>query len=140
MTKTYKTLQPGFSIIELMVALLIIGIIMGMIGPRVVGFLSTGRKTSTLNTLKVVKQAIKQYKMTVGTYPAKLEDLVTKPEGITNWDGPYVGDEDSANPELPKDAWGQDLYYKLNERGAKPPFDLYSEGDPDKEEDRIDAK
>lgn len=140
MISVKKSLQPGFSIIELMVALLIIGIIAGMIGPRVLGFLGSSRKTSTLNTLKVVKQAVKQYKMTVGTYPAKLQDLVVKPEGVSGWDGPYVGDEDSANPEVPKDAWGQDLEYKLNDRGAKPPFDLYSAGDPDKEEDRIDAK
>ncbi len=140
MTLSKKTLQPGFSIIELMVALLIIGIIVGMVGPRLVGFLGAGRKTSTLNTLKVVKQSIKQYKMTVGSYPEKLQDLVVKPEGVSGWDGPYVGDEDSANPEVPKDSWGQDVIYKLNARGAKPPFDLYSQGDPDKEEDRIDAK
>lgn len=140
MTFLQKSLKPGFSIVELAVALLIMGLLMSLVGPRVVGLLTSGRKTSTQNTLKVVKQAVKQYKMTVGTYPAKLQDLIDKPEGASGWDGPYVGDEDSANPEIPKDAWGQDLMYELKPRGSKPPFDLYSQGDPDKEEDRIDAK
>jgi general secretion pathway protein G len=135
-----KNLQPGFNFIEMMVALVIIGIIVGMVGPRVMGLLGRGKRTSTENTLKVIKGAIKQYKIDVGTYPQKAEDLVKKPENVNGWQGAYVGDEDKANPELPKDAWGQDFIYKLNERGATPPFELYSLGDPDKEEDRIYAK
>jgi len=75
--------------------------------------------------------------MTVGTYPQTLKDLVVKPEGATGWDGPYVGEE--PNPEVPHDAFGGELIYKLKERGAKPPFELYSQGDIDKEDDRIDA-
>lgn len=140
MISTHKSLRPGFSIIELMIALVIIGLIMSFVGPQLMKALGSGRKTSTQNTLKVVKQGIKQYKATVGNYPEKLQDLVVKPEGASGWDGPYVGDEDSANPEVPKDGWGGDLVYKKNDRGVKPPFELYSEGDPDKEEDRIDAK
>ncbi|MBM18292.1 MAG: type II secretion system protein GspG [Epsilonproteobacteria bacterium] len=136
----HKTMRPGFSFLELMVALTIIGIIAGFIGPRLFKALGTGYKTKTENVLKVVKQAVKEYKMHVGKYPSKLEDLVVKPEGASGWDGPYVGDEDSANPEVPKDGWGQDIMYKLNAPGTKPPFELYSEGDPEKEDNRIDAK
>ena len=137
-----KSLKPGFSIIELMVALLIIGVIAGMIGPRVMGFLTKGKKTSTENTLKVVKDAIKQYKMTVGKYPETLNDLVKKPEdeNITGWDGPYVGSEDSESPAVPTDAWNEPLKYQLNPRGSTPPFTLYSLGDPDKDDDKIYAK
>ncbi|MBP9764914.1 type II secretion system protein GspG [Candidatus Babeliales bacterium] len=138
---TYKNnnLQPGFNFIEMMVALVIIGIIAGLIGPRVMGLLGRGRSTATANTLKVVKDALKNYKIDVGTYPAALVDLVKKSENASGWQGPYVGDEDK-NAELPKDAWGQDLVYKLNEKGINPPFELYSLGDPDKEDARIYAK
>lgn len=137
MNKINKTLQPGFNFIEMMVALVIIGIIVGMVGPRVMGLLGRGKRTSTESTLKVLAGAIKQYKIDVGTYPNTLEDLVKKPENTSNWQGPYAGDEDKANPTLPKDGWNQDFVYKLNARGAIPPFELYSMGDPDKEEDRI---
>lgn len=131
--------KPGFSFIEMMVALLIMGIMMTLVGPRVMGLLTRGKSTATTNTLKIVKQAIKQYKMEVGTYPSNLEDLVKKPENITGWHGPYVGDEDKANAEVPLDGWNQPLVYKRNAAGTTPPFELYSEGDPDKEDDKIEA-
>lgn len=136
---TNKSMQPGFSFIEMMVALLIMGIMAGLIGPRVMGLLTKGKQTATTNTLKIVKQSIKQYKMEVGTYPNSLQDLIKKPENISGWHGPYVGDEDKANPEVPLDGWNQDLVYKRNAQGTTPPFELYSTGDPDKEEDKIEA-
>ena len=137
MLKSHKTLQPGFNFIEMMVALVIIGIIVGMIGPRVMGLLGRGKKTATQNTLKVLAGNLQQYKMDVGQYPDSLEDLNKKPEAAQNWQGPYAGDESKGSLEIPSDAWGQAIKYKKNERGANPPFDLWSEGDPDKEEDRI---
>lgn len=137
MFKENKILQPGFNFIEMMVALVIIGIIVGMIGPRVMGLLGRGKKTATQNTLKVVATGLSQYKMDVGQYPDNLEDLIKKPEAAQNWQGPYVGDETKGSAEIPLDGWGQAIKYKKNDRGATPPFDLYSEGDPDKEEDRI---
>lgn len=133
--------KPGFNFIEMMVALVIIGIIVGLIGPRVMSLLGRGRRATTENSLKVLKQAVKLYQIDVGTYPNQLQDLVKKPENVNNWQGPYAGDEDKLNPELPKDAWGEDFVYKINPRGTTPPFELYSLGDPSKvDEDRIYAK
>ena len=137
MMRGNKTLQPGFNFIEMMVALVILGIIVGLIGPRVMGLLGKGRRTATENALKVTAGAIKAYKIDVGTYPNRLEDLVQKPEGVSGWQGPYAGDENKANPTVDKDGWGNDLIYKKNEPGMIPPFELYSQGDPDKEEDKI---
>lgn len=137
MFKQNKMLQPGFNFIEMMVALVIIGIIVGMVGPRVMSLLGRGKKTATQNTLKVVATGLAQYKMDVGTYPDSLDDLIKKPENASNWQGPYVGDETKGSAEIPTDAWGQTIKYKKNDRGVTPPFDLYSEGDPEKEEDRI---
>lgn len=135
-----KHARPGFNFIEMLVALVIIGIIMGMVGPRVMGLLGRGRRTSVENTLKVIKTGIQQYQIDTGKFPETLQALIKRPENSSGWQGPYVGDENSANPEVPLDIWGQDFVYKLNERNAKPPFELYSLGDPSKEEDRIYAK
>lgn len=138
MIESSNTLKPGYSFIELMFGLLIIGVIIGFVGPKMIKLLGDSKKTSTKNTLKIVKAAVEQYKATVGTYPNDLKDLAIKPaEGANGWDGPYVGEE--PNPEIPHDAWDQSLKYEKGERGAKPPFKLYSLGDPDKEDDRIDA-
>jgi len=139
MIEINKTLKPGYSFIELMFGILIMAVLAGFVVPKMMSLLGKSKKRSTENTLKIVKAHIQEYKATVGTYPQTLKDLIVKPEGANGWDGPYVGDEDSANPEVPKDAWNGDLVYKLKERGAKPPFELYSLGDPDKEDDRIDA-
>lgn len=125
--------------IELMVALMVIGIIISFVGPQAMKLLGKGKKTSTQNTLKQVATGIQQFNMDIGRYPNKLEDLVKRPEEAPNWDGPYAGKENTVNPEIPKDAWGQDLMYKLNPRSSIPPFELYSQGDPNKEDDRIYA-
>ena len=134
-----QTLKPGYSFIELMVYLLVIMVLLSFAVPQVMKLLGKSKTASTKNTLKIVKAGIESYRMTVGHLPDKIEDLIIKPENASNWDGPYAGDENLATPELPQDAWDQPLKYEKNERGAKPPFKLWSEGDPEKEDDRIDA-
>jgi general secretion pathway protein G len=126
MFKQSKTLQPGFNFIELLISITIIAIFIGIVGPRFMNLLGRGQKTATESTLK-----------TIGTYPNTLEDLIRKPENASNWQGPYAGDEEKGAISIPVDAWGQPIQYKLNDRGAIPPFDLYSLGDPDKEDARI---
>ncbi|MFA5998476.1 MAG: type II secretion system protein GspG [Candidatus Babeliales bacterium] len=138
MISNQKTLQQGFSFIEMMFVLVLMGILMTMVGPRVMSLLGRGRATTTKNTLKNIQVGLKQYKMDCGKYPERLEDLLKKPEGSSNWQGPYAGNEDSGVLELPKDGWDNDLIYKLTP-GATPPYELYSNGDPEKEEDRIYA-
>lgn len=132
-----KSLKPGYSYVELMFAILIIGVLVGFVAPKMVRLLTNSKKMSTKNTLKLVKAAIEDYKSTVNAYPISLQDLVVKPEGATGWDGPYVGQE--PNPQVPNDGFDQPLVYKLNPRATQPPFELYSQGNPDKEDDRIDA-
>jgi len=134
-----KTAHPGFSFIEMMFVLAIMGILMAMVGPRVMGLFGKGEKAVTQSALKVINQAIKQYRTDVGRYPERLEDLVKKPENASGWDGPYAGNEDSANPEVQRDGWDQELVYVKKAPGSTPPFELYSEGSPDKEDDRIYA-
>lgn len=137
MSKQNATLQPGFNFIELLISITIIALFLGVVGPKFMSLLGRGQKTVTESTLKTIASGIKQYKIDIGTYPNNLEDLVKKPEQVSNWQGPYVGDEEKGINTVPTDAWGQPIHYKLNERGSIPPFDLYSLGDPDKEDARI---
>lgn len=140
MLNNHKTAQPGFNFIEMLISIVIMALFIGLVGPRVMGLLGRGKKTATASILKTTSAAIQEYKMDVGSYPEKLEDLIKKPESVNNWNGPYAGSETSGTLELPQDAWGQTLVYERKERGSQPPYVLYSLNDPDKEEDRIYAK
>jgi len=131
-------LQSGFNFLEMMVVLAIIVMILGFVGPKLANLLGRGRTTTTQNTLKVVGQAVQTYKMDVGRYPESLEELNNPPEGVQGYQGPYL--DDKFTDQAPQDAWGEDLEYKKGERGDNPPFELYSEGDPDKDGERIDYR
>ncbi len=132
-----KTAQSGFSLVELMISVAIIAIILGFVVPGAMSLLSKGNKAATLNILKIVNAAIFEYKADVHSLPNKLEDLDKRPEGVTGWNGSYLP-ESMQGKEI-VDGWNEPLVYKRNERGAKKAYELYSNGNPEKEEDRIDA-
>ena len=134
-----NNLKSGFSLLEIMIALIIIGVIMSAAIPAFGRMTSKGRSSSTKSTLKVIDQAIQMYKAETGSYPNYLQDLNNRPQGINGWDGPYLPEKYTES--VPQDAWNQDFVYEKKERGVKPPYDLYSLGDPDaSEEQRITSE
>ena len=132
-----KNMQPGFTMIELMISLAIIMVILGMVVPGAMKMLGKGNRAATQNTLKVIDSAIFEYKSDVHALPTKLEDLDKRPEGIQGWNGSYLPEKMQGKEVV--DGFGQPLVYKINARGSKKAYELYSNGDPEKEEDRIDA-
>ena len=120
--------RSGFSLIEIVIAVTIMGIIAGLVVPQAVQYLRQSKKRATKVALVSVQEAISLYQSDVGAYPQTLEDLKTKPtdEKIAKrWEGPYI-------KRSPNDAYGRELQYVLNPKGAKPPYELYSWG-PDGE-------
>lgn len=138
MIHTNKSLQSGFSAIELVISLVIIITIMSFVVPGLSKLGSKSKKASTVNTLKIVNSAIREYKLQVQAPLNSLQDLVKKPEGATGWEGPYLDESLFKEGEI-RDAWGEAIIYKKNERGAAKPYELYSLGDPEKEEEKIEA-
>lgn len=132
-----KTAQSGFSFIELMISLAVIAIIMGLVIPNAMKILGKGHRAATVNTLKAISHAIFEYKSDVHSLPNRLEDLDVRPEGVSGWNGSYLP-ESMQGKEI-VDGYGEPLVYKKNERGSKKSYELYSNGDTEKEEDRIDA-
>lgn len=124
-----RTARPGFSFIELAVAILILGILAATVGPKVMSWLKRSKLTATEATLRAVKSQLDIYREDVGQYPASLEDLVVKPAQVpaNQWHGPYVGTEKGVD-EVPKDGWKNELGYNLKPKGSVPPFELYSYG------------
>jgi general secretion pathway protein G len=114
----------GFSLIELLVVLAILGLLAGLVGPQVMKFLG-GSKTKTAKLqIEDLSTALDLYHLEVGNYPSSsegLDALVEKPADASNWNGPYL-----RKKQVPKDPWGHDFHY--NQPGQHGPFDIYSLG------------
>lgn len=126
--------KSGFSLIEILVALVIVGM-MAAVGFGALRYLAKTKVTQTKTKMQELRGQVEMYKTQTNQYPSKLEDLVKRPANLKGWDGPYV-EEDSL-----KDSWGNEFYYRPNEKGAARPYELYSYGSTGEEGDessRID--
>lgn len=119
----------GFTLLELVMVLVIIGVILAMVGPRV--FNSLGRASSERAKVQIeqIGSALELYKLDTGRYPTTQEGLgalLSAPSGTANWNGPYLKD-----PKHLKDPWSVDFKYRSP--GEKAGFDLISLGADGKE-------
>ena len=121
-TAQMRTARAGFSMIELMIGITIMGILMGLVGTNVVGYLKKAKVRSTKLNLVTLQKAIDDYHMDTNLYPEKVRDLVKKPTDMKKWEGPYLKKE-----EAPVDAWGEPFKYQRLENGKKP-YELSSYG------------
>lgn len=113
--------QGGFSLIELLVVLVILGIIASLVVPNILGRLSGAKVRAAEAQITQLASAIDAYYLDNGELPDRLEDLVNEPGGATFWNGPYVKES------LLKDPWGRQWEYDApGERGRM--YDLYSLG------------
>ncbi len=120
--------QQGFSLIEIMVVILIIGIIGGIIALSVGGGREAGKKAKAEGELRVLKNAIENYDLELGEYPETLNDLVQSPSNeklAGKWrHGGYFGGKKA----IPKDPWKNKYHYQLTPDEEEHPFELYSFG------------
>lgn len=124
MKKQAVNRQRGFTLIELLVVLVILGLLMSVVGPRVMKYVG-GAKTDTARMqIQELSSALDMYHLEVGRYPANnvgLQALIEKPAGANRWNGPYL-----RKSSIPKDPWGNDYSYRFpGQHGA---FDLFSNG------------
>lgn len=101
--------QSGFSLIEILIVVTIIGILATMIGPRIIGGMKKVRVTQAQSQLTNIKNEITQYTMDVGRLPLKLEELIEAPSDTNlakKWKGPYIKKESDLI-----DPWGTPIEY-----------------------------
>jgi general secretion pathway protein G len=116
----------GFTLIEVMVVIVILGILAAIVVPRVMDRPDTARITKAKQDIRTIENALNLYKLDNFNFPTTeqgLEALVTKPSGTPepkNWkDGGYVD-------RLPKDPWGND--YQFLNPGVKSSIDVFTYG------------
>jgi general secretion pathway protein G len=114
----------GFTLIELLVVLVILGLLAGLVGPRVIKHLGDSKTKTAILQIEELSGALDVYRLEVGRYPSSeqgLMALIEKPADGDQWNGPYL-----RKKTIRKDPWGYDYHYKSpGENGA---FDLYSLG------------
>jgi general secretion pathway protein G len=119
-----QSLRRGFTFLEIMFVVVIIGILLALVGPRLVGRTQKARESTTRAQLKNLETAIKNFEMDTGRFPKTLNDLIEpSSEFEKSWEGPYVDSD-----VVPKDAWGEDFEYKQPGENNKRGFDLWSKG------------
>jgi len=122
--------EKGFSLIELMVVLIILGLIVGIVVPNVWKRLAQGRKVAAKTQIQQLEAAIMSFTTDMGRFPTTeegLKALVENPDGSELWAGPYL-----SKRKVPKDPWKRDYVYVYPGTHGNE-FDLYSKG-PDGQE------
>ena len=121
--------QGGFTLIELLVVLVILGMLAGLVGPRLFSNVDKSKVKTAETQVKMLRGALQTYRLDVGSYPTTeqgLSALMKAPADVPSWQGPYLEDQ------LPKDPWGKDYVYKSPVSNLQG-FSLYSLGADGKE-------
>ena len=116
--------SAGFTLIEMLVVLVIIGLIMGLVGPRVLNYLTDARVKAAKLQIEALSSALDLYFLDTGRYPSSsegLQALVRKPGNIDVWNGPYL-----KGGQVPQDPWKNEYLYRVP--GQSSPFEIMSLG------------
>jgi len=116
--------QAGFTLVEMLVVITIIGLIMGLIGPRVLNYLSESRVKASKIQLQSFSSALDLFYLDAGRFPSAAEGLaalVQRTPGVTSWNGPYL-----KGGNVPSDPWNHSYLYRTP--GEHGPYDIVSYG------------
>lgn len=113
----------GFTLLELLVVMVIIGLLAGYVGPRLFGQIGKSQAKAARAQIEALGKALGQYRLDVGHFPTTeqgLDALVHAPSGEPHWSGPYLA------KAVPPDPWGR--AYKYTAPGQHDDYDLLSLG------------
>lgn len=116
--------NAGFTLLEILVVLVILGLMASLVGPQVFKQLSGSKTKAAALQIQELSAALDLYRLELGSYPSteqKLDALIVKPRNVEGWNGPYL-----KKNVIRKDPWGNDFQYRAP--GQNGEFDLWSLG------------
>jgi general secretion pathway protein G len=117
--------QAGFTLLEMLIVLVIIGLLVGLVGPQLLGRVDQGRVTTAQAQVQMIKGALDTFRLDLGRYPTTEEGLAAlqtppdDPRAAGAWKGPYL------QGAVPNDPWGAAYRYR---RVNNNQIELYSLG------------
>jgi general secretion pathway protein G len=118
--------EQGFTLLELLVVLAILGLLIGLVAPAVMRQFGAAKEKIALQSVERLETVLDMYKLDVGNYPTKdqgIQALITQPQGVAHWNGPYLNGD-----RLPEDPWGHPFVYRSPSERPGHEYDLYSLG------------
>lgn len=116
--------EAGFTLLELLVVLAILGLLAAIVGPQVIRYLGSSRTQTAHVQAKNIEAALELFKLDAGRYPTPEEGLgalVKAPASDPQWNGPYIADAGALN-----DPWGRPYQFKAP--GDHGEIDVWSNG------------
>lgn len=114
--------RNGFTLIEIMLVVIILGVLAAMVVPRLTGRSDEARRSVAKTDIESnLALALDLYETDTGSYPQQLADLLKAPSDVQNWKGPYL-------KKLPLDPWGHPYVYKYPGAHNTDSYDLLSMG------------
>ena len=114
----------GFTLVELMVVIVILGLLAGMVMPKVMSYFGDSRTKAARLEVEIIAAALDEFKLDTGRYPTLdegLDELLQTSNEIRGWNGPYL-----KKAEQLQDPWGNTYYYQYSGSGNK--YELISLG------------
>jgi len=118
--------RGGFTLVELLLVLVILGILAAIVIPKFSGRTEQAREQQAVTQISTFKTALDAFEIDTGSYPKALGDLIAAPRDAQNWRGPYLQSD-----TIPKHPWRNDYIYRFP--GAHAPalaYALSSAGPP----------
>ncbi len=119
-TQKQRRRAVPFTLIEVVVVIVILVTLASVATPMYMNYIKKSKIATAKTQIKLLDDALQQYKLDVGTYPSDLQGLMENIDQSEKWDGPYI------KPRVPLDPWGAEYNYVFP--GDHGEFDIYSFG------------